>query len=224
MEDNNIIDVSKILIVPSDTEIPVHDNSVQTKRPLCADFPENAIILDKTEAIRVITDISEDLENNTPQECAARIPQYIEDLQAVFDPLNVTECTSDLFKDKDIKVIDNIDELKKYLSELLIRFDTSPRNYTKDDYLYLLAVLYKSLIHLYQVTISSVISNDWHNPLRENWVPSEKLTKTTIDQEVQARQSADQTINERITQEINARQQADQNLYDDLFPLIAAAL
>ena len=148
------IDVSKIIAIPSDTEIPVHNNPIQTKRALCANFPENSVILDNTEAIvNIITDISDDLEKNE-QQCLANIPQYVEELQAVFNPLDVKECSSDIFKDKEYKLIDNIEDLKKYLSELLIRFDTSPCDYTKQDYLYLLGILYKSLLYLYDKNIS----------------------------------------------------------------------
>lgn len=198
------LDVSKIKIIPSDTEIPVHDNQYQTKRPLCTNFPENATVLDRIEAIKVITDISEDLEQQDNH--IEHIPQYIEELQAVFDPLNVEECASDLFKTEEYTLIESVEELKKYLSELLIRFDTNPNNYTKEDYLYLLGILYKSLIHLYDLSVGSSIVTEWGDTLRDNKVPSEKLVKETINTESQNRQ-----------QEI-------QDLYDDLFPLIAAAL
>jgi len=55
-----------------------------------------------------------------------------------------------LFKG-DYKTIKNIEDLKKALSELLVRFDTSPENYTKADYSYLMKILYKSLLYLYDV-------------------------------------------------------------------------
>lgn len=154
MEDINIIDVSKIKIIPSDTEIPVHDNFVQTKRPLCTNFPENAIILDQTEAIKVITDISEDLEEQ--ENPVEQIPRYFEELQAVFNPLQVEECDSNLFKEGEYTIIEDIEELKKFLSELLIRFDTSPNNYTKEDYLYLVSLLYKSLLFIYKQDLKSL--------------------------------------------------------------------
>ena len=150
------IDVSKIIPIPSDTEIPVHDNPIHTKRPLCANFPENSIILDKTEAIKVITDISEDLERKEEKECIKEIPTYIDKLQAVFDPLNVEECKSDLFESREIKPIETIEDLKKFLSELLIRFDTSPSNYQKSDYMFLITLLYKSLIHLYEHVVENL--------------------------------------------------------------------
>ena len=64
---------------------------------------------------------------------------------------NITkgECKNSFFEG-DYDVIDNIDDLKKILSEVLIRFDTSPNYYTKSDYAALISVLYQSLLYLYQ--------------------------------------------------------------------------
>lgn len=148
--ETQVLDISKIKIIPSDTEIPVHNNDIQTKRALCSNFPENSVILDNTEQIvKVITDIQDDLEQSE-ENCIENIPTYIEDLQAVFNPLNVEECQPDLFENGEYTVIDNVKELQRLLSELLMRFDTSPKNYTKEDYLYLLTVLYKSLLFIYK--------------------------------------------------------------------------
>jgi len=47
------IDVSKIIKIPSNTEIPVHNNHIKTERPLCTNFPENDLVIDKLEAIKV---------------------------------------------------------------------------------------------------------------------------------------------------------------------------
>ena len=146
------IDETKIIVIPSDIEIPVHNNPIQTQRPYCTEFPENSILLDKIEAIKIVNDIAEDLNNKPEETCVSNIPTYLDELQAVFNPLDVTECESDLFKDKEYKVIDNIDDLKKYLSELLIRFDTDPKYYTKEDFASLLRVLYKSLLFIYKET------------------------------------------------------------------------
>lgn len=110
------IDFSKIKTIPSDTEIPVHNNCVQTQRSLCANSPQNTIILDK--------------------------------LEALFNPLNVQECESDLFENG-YETFESIEQLKGALSELLIRFDTCPGNYTKEDYNYLMMILYKSLLYFY---------------------------------------------------------------------------
>lgn len=112
------IDITKIIEIPSDVEIPVYDNIQQTRRALCASYPENRELIDKLEAVLV---------DNSP-----------------------TECTSDLFEYGDYTVIDNIEDLKKFLSEVLIRFDTSPKYYTKADYQHLLVLLYRSLLYLYR--------------------------------------------------------------------------
>lgn len=145
------IDISKIVKIPSETEVPVHNNSIQTKRPLCTNFPENTKIL-----------------NN------------LEKLQVIF-PEDISTCDSDLFKNIEINTIDNIDELKKFLSKLLIKFDTSPKNYTKDDYGYLLAVLYKSLLRLYQQPSPNLIIDEWSEEPSSEKVPSERLVKIEID-------------------------------------------
>ena len=57
------------------------------------------------------------------------------------------DCDKTLF-DKPFDVIDNVDDLKKIMTEVLIRFDTSPDFYTKSDYALLLTVLYKTLSSL----------------------------------------------------------------------------
>lgn len=138
------IDVSKIIKIPSNTEIPVHNNHIKTERPLCTNFPENDLVIDKLEAIKV------------------------------------KQCSSDLF-DREYKVIENIDELKKLLSELLIRFDTNPQNYTKKDFGFLLKIIYQSLLHLYESDPESVIVTEWQETLSDNRIPSERLVKRTID-------------------------------------------
>lgn len=45
----------------------------------------------------------------------------------------------------------NIEDVKKALNDLFIRLNTSPHTYTKHDYLLLLQLLSKTLLHLYQV-------------------------------------------------------------------------
>lgn len=183
MEENQIIDVSKIVIIPSDTEIPVHNNPIQTKRPLCANFPENGIILDK--------------------------------LEAVFNPLNIQECTSDLFKG-DYETISHIEELKKVLSGLLMRFDTNPKNYTKEDYSYLMGLLYKSLLHLYEINPISVIINEWDEIPRTDRVPSEKLIVDKIEDLISDIGADIYVTNEKLDEEISNRASADQVLYGNL--------
>lgn len=185
------LDVSKIRQVPSDTEIPVHDNYGHTERALCTEFPQNKEILTK--------------------------------LEAVFNPEHVTECTSDLFKN-DYETIVKIDDLKKVLSELLIRFDTNPQNYTKKDYSYLMGVIYKALLHLYEINPLSVIINDWSDTPREDRVPSEKLVAEKIEEEVEKINGDIFDTNTKLNQEIENREseisRIDESISDinDLIP------
>lgn len=174
-----VLDVSKIQIIPSDTEIPVHDNPIQTKRPLCTNFPENSIILDKLEGI------------------------------------NVTECGSDLFI-KEYKVIDNIEDLKKYLSELIIRFDTDPKYLNKHDFQYLMTTIYKTLLHLYDVDVRALMVKEWLNPHSDKYIPTEKLVAETIEE---LNRKLDQEVLDRIqavANEATLRLQGDQELSDFL--------
>ena len=53
------------------------------------------------------------------------------------------------FNIEDLPEITTIEELLNHLCEVLIRFDTDPNNYLKDDYTVLLKTICNSLIHLY---------------------------------------------------------------------------
>ena len=183
MEENQIIDVSKIKIIPSDTEIPVHNNSIQTQRPLCTNFPENEIILDK--------------------------------LEAVFNPENIVECSDNMFNDN-YDTIKDIETLKRILSELIVRFDTNPKNYTKEDYSYLMGLLYKTLLYIYGNNPFSVITTKWLNPHSNEKVPSEKLVKETIDSEAYTRNSQINRIEQLVQLETRNRQSADSDLQDNI--------
>lgn len=159
-EEYKELNISNIRQISSDTEIPIHNNPSTTQRSLCTNFPENEIILDKIEAIKVITEISEDLNQEEP---SCNIPQYIESLQGILSQTQIEACDSNLFDNEQYSLIENIDDLKKYLSELVIRFDTNPKNYTKSDIYVLLKVLYGSLIHLYEIQeefIKDITVND----------------------------------------------------------------
>lgn len=72
----------------------------------------------------------------------------IDKLQVVVQNIK-TDC-KDSFFDGDFDVIDNISDLKRLLTEVIIRFDTAPDYYTKSDYAALISVLYQSLLYLYQ--------------------------------------------------------------------------
>lgn len=170
------IDIGAIKLVPSDVEIPVNDFPIQTKRSLCANTPENLSLLDRIDAVKVITDIEDNIDCN-PQQVCQIAQETIEELQAVFNPLNVIECSDDLFTET-ISVIDDIIELRKALSEVLMRFDTDPEHYTKEDYFALLRVLYQSLLYLY--SINGVLTKEWLSPHSDEYAPTEKLVADTF--------------------------------------------
>lgn len=110
------LDVSKIIQIPSDTEIPVSDGFITTQRSLCTSFPKNKNLLNKIEAIVN----SEEYSSNS----------------TLFDGAYNT--------------ITSLEDLKKVLSEVLIRFDTDPDHYTKGDYGTLMRLLYSALLYLYE--------------------------------------------------------------------------
>ena len=101
-----------------------------------------------------------------------------------------------------------------------------------------MGVIYKALLHLYEINPLSVIINDWSDTPREDRVPSEKLveekigeevekisgdvfaTNERLDKEIQDRKDGDNALVEDIQAEATARQQA----IDDLLPLIYAGL
>lgn len=79
-------------------------------------------------------------------------------LQVVVD--NIKADCKDSFFEENFDVIDNIDDLKRLLTEVIIRFDTAPDYYTKSDYAALISVLYQSLLYLYQVLNISSSNED----------------------------------------------------------------
>lgn len=203
----DIIDVGKIKVLPSQQEIPVHNNQFPTKRAYCDNIPQNSTVVDKLEAIKIITELDQDLETKPIEQCP--IQNYIEDLQAVFNPLNVTECNTNLFDDNKYTVIQTTEELKKLLSEILIRFDTNPKNYQKNDFDRLIILLYRSLLFLYENHPLGVITDKWLDPHSDKRVPSEKLVKETIDAESERMEGL-------ISNETSARQSADSDLQDNI--------
>lgn len=57
--------------------------------------------------------------------------------------------------------ITNVEDLKKALSNVLIRFDNSPSYYTKNDYRALMGTLVRSLVFLYQFGENMTSDNDF---------------------------------------------------------------
>lgn len=86
----------------------------------------------------------------------ANLPQnanLIKCLQKITE--GVFEGSSNLFADGNYDKIDNIVELQKFLTQVIIRFDNNPDYYTKRDYQYLIALLYRSLLYLYETNSGS---------------------------------------------------------------------
>ena len=151
---------------------------------------------------------------HTERALCAQFPQnknILNRLEAIFDSGQAIECSPDLFNDG-YETIDRIDDLKKALSELLIRFDTSPQNYTKKDYSYLMSILYKALLYLYKTKQDSIITTEWLDPHSDERIPSEKLVKETIDSLEKELTQAIEGLDDKLDQEIEDRGQADSDL------------
>lgn len=68
---------------------------------------------------------------------------------------------------EDLPEITSLEDLLKWLTSLLIRFDTSPSDYQKSDYKVLISILVKSLIYLYKQSALKVDSDDYNSKLSE---------------------------------------------------------
>lgn len=73
---------------------------------------------------------------------------------------------SSMFQDA-LPEIENLEELLKWLTGLLIHFDTSPQNYIKSDYKLLISIIVKSLIHLYKESTFYVLDSDFKKKIDE---------------------------------------------------------
>lgn len=147
-----IVDISQIKKIPSQTEVPV-TRGHPTQRSLCADNPQNRDILKKMEALKGMWEIIGD------------------------DKFQ--NCVESLFP-KDYPGIEKLKDLKKELTELVIRFDTNPQNYTKQDFDHLMKVICKALIHIYALlekwgnlvsTDEEVLKIDMSHDDRIEWQP-----------------------------------------------------
>ena len=70
----------------------------------------------------------------------------LDKLDAVVDSLHI--CSDSLF-DGGYEVITDVEEVKRLLTEVIIRFDTDPDFYHKEDYQLLISLLYRSLLYFY---------------------------------------------------------------------------
>ena len=140
-------------------EQPIYQNLNVTIRKLNSDSLENQDIKDffndtisyddEVKDIKIITKIDPIVQEDKQQKKEEEIkkisfsnldtfkeydPEIIEDIDA-----KITDCDPDLLEEA-LKLFD-LEKLKKIISVLIIRFDTNPRNYTKDDYESLIKVI-----------------------------------------------------------------------------------
>ena len=79
---------------------------------------------------------------------------------------------------EDLPEITSLEDLLKWLTSLLIRFDTSPSDYQKSDYKVLISILVKSLIYLYKQSALKVDSEDYNSKLSQIF---DQLQQHSID-------------------------------------------
>ena len=94
-------------------------------------------VLSKLEGIKIIQDIKDQLDQDSLD------ANFVKKNFKVLNHLKTTclqQCDSTLL-DKEYPSIKDSEELRRLMSEVLIRFDTSPSNYMQDDYLALLKVV-----------------------------------------------------------------------------------
>lgn len=121
-ESTKVIDVSGIVPIRSQTEVPV-TQGYTTKRSLCAESPANKDLVKKIGSLKGMWEI-------------VGSDQF-------------QKCVDDLFQEN-YPVLEDFTTLKKELTELLIRFDTNPQNYTKTDFDHLIATLCRALLFIYR--------------------------------------------------------------------------
>lgn len=141
LEELKVIDVSDIT--------SGHSVNVPSKTP---DILEDGKIIDVSNIITVRHDpeIWPNKGAMTLRNLCPNSPEnkdLLNKLQAIVDA-NHLVCDESLFEGE-FEVISNIKEVKKLLTEVIIRFDTDPDYYSKDDYQVLVALLYRSLLYLY---------------------------------------------------------------------------
>lgn len=100
--------------------------------------------------------------------------------------VNKERCTMNDSLDKIIANAKSVKGLSEYLrlvKEVLIRFDTTPKLYTKEDYFKLILLILRGFKYLNEKEDEPEIEivNEWEEVLAEDKVPSEKLVKETFD-------------------------------------------
>lgn len=93
---------------------------------------------------------------------------------------------------EDLPEITSLEDLLKWLTSLLIRFDTSPNDYQKSDYKLLISILVKSLIYLYKQSALKVNSDDYNSKISDIY---DQLQQHNIDIENIQQILSDQVVN-----------------------------
>lgn len=80
------------------------------------------------------------------------------------------------------KSVKDLGEFLRLVKEVLLRFDTNPKLYTKEDYFKLILLILRGFRFLYEKEEEGCdIVTEWEEILSDSKVPSEKLVKETID-------------------------------------------
>lgn len=155
----------------TNVERPIYSNFSSTNRSLCGDSIENMKVLSKIDGIKIIQDIKDQLDQNTLDK------EFIKKNFKVLNHLKTTclkQCDSTLLE-KEYPSIKDSEELRKLMSEVLIRFDTSPSNYMQDDYFALLKVV----LSLFNFIADPILSLTTDTP--EQITVVKDKTKATIN-------------------------------------------
>lgn len=90
------------------------------------------------------------------------------------------------------------DKIKSVFNELLIRFDTAPQFYTKQDYEHLIRVICNGFYTILEGGSGITIDDTWDAPASKK-VPSSRLVKDTTDQLEQLINAEVDKINSKLT-------------------------
>lgn len=82
--------------------------------------------------------------------------------------------------DSQLEVI-SYEHFLSIIREVLVRFDTDPKRYKKEDYLKLILAIIACFKHLYKGDLSNWAVTEWSEKLSDEKIPTEKLVKETID-------------------------------------------
>ena len=115
-----------------DIETPIYNNFNSTHRSLCGDSVENSKVLSNINQVKVLQESDIEESHND---------QFLTENFRVLNHLKCKDKCNHTLLDKDYSTITDREELKKLMSEVLIRFDTSPSNYNRADYMALMKII-----------------------------------------------------------------------------------